>query len=93
MPFTTETARTLGARGGGATVERHGRPHMQAIGRRGFRATVHVIERPGAGAIAYDRYTWLVSVQATDEGLGVVSRDARHRLQPPYDRDAAASGA
>ncbi len=41
MPrFTSETAAAIGARGGRATVARHGREHMRAIGRRGFAATV-----------------------------------------------------
>jgi len=60
MPFTTTTARTAGALGGRATVRRHGRPHMQTIGKRGFRATVQVLGRPGAGAVGYDRYSWLL---------------------------------
>lgn len=41
MPrFTTATARALGRKGGQATVARHGRAHMQRIGRRGFHAMV-----------------------------------------------------
>lgn len=36
--FTKESAREMGARGGRATVEKHGRGHMREIGKRGFQA-------------------------------------------------------
>lgn len=37
--ITKENARLLGSRGGRSTVQRHGREHMVAIGRRGFDTT------------------------------------------------------
>lgn len=40
MPFTPQTARIYGQRGGQATVQRHGREHMRRIGQAGFAATV-----------------------------------------------------
>lgn len=36
--FTKQTAKEMGSKGGKATVERHGRSHMQEIARRGFQA-------------------------------------------------------
>jgi hypothetical protein len=41
MPrFTPENAATHGRKGGMTTVQRHGRAHMQRIGKLGFAATV-----------------------------------------------------
>lgn len=40
MKFNSATARLHGQAGGKKTFERHGRAHMQAIGRAGFKATV-----------------------------------------------------
>ena len=41
MPkFTASNAVEMGQRGGNATVKKHGRAHMRAIGRRGFAETV-----------------------------------------------------
>jgi hypothetical protein len=41
MPrFTPENAATHGRKGGMTTVQRHGRAHMQRIGKQGFQATV-----------------------------------------------------
>ena len=56
MPFTAENAAALGAKGGRATVQRHGPAHMQRIAKNGFRAAVAAIERPGRGEVTYDRY-------------------------------------
>jgi hypothetical protein len=39
MRFTPHNAKAHGRAGGLATLARHGREHMQAIGRRGFAAT------------------------------------------------------
>jgi general stress protein YciG len=36
MPFTRATAAAMGRQGGRSTFARHGREHMQAIGRKGF---------------------------------------------------------
>ena len=38
--ITRKTAKQLGAKGGKKTFEKHGKRHMQDIGRRGFKATV-----------------------------------------------------
>lgn len=38
MPFTADTAKAMGRLGGRSTVARHGKAHMQAIGRKGFAA-------------------------------------------------------
>jgi hypothetical protein len=41
MPkFTSENARAMGSKGGQTTYQRHGRAHMQKIGRIGFMTTV-----------------------------------------------------
>jgi general stress protein YciG len=48
-----------GRAGGLATARRHGAEHMRTIGRRGWQATVSVVERPGNGAVTYDRLAWL----------------------------------
>lgn len=40
MAFTPENAAAHGRKGGLRTVERHGREHMQRIGKLGFKATV-----------------------------------------------------
>jgi hypothetical protein len=41
MPkFTPENAAAMGRKGGKRTAERHGRAHMQRIGKLGFAATV-----------------------------------------------------
>ena len=39
MRFTSLTAKLMGRKGGLATVRKHGHEHMQAIGRKGFKAT------------------------------------------------------
>jgi general stress protein YciG len=39
VKFTRKTARSFGRKGGTSTFRRHGREHMQAIGRRGIAAT------------------------------------------------------
>ena len=71
MPFTTTTARTAGALGGRATVRRHGRDHMQTIGKAGFRATVRQRHVQPDGSIKFDAYAWLLW------RLGYVSRQQR----------------
>ena len=71
MPFTRETARVAGAVGGRATAQRHGRDHMQAIGRRGFRATASQRHVQPDGSVTYDAYAWLLW------RLGYVSRRQR----------------
>ncbi len=38
--ITKKNAKQLGAKGGKATVAKHGKAHMRHIGRLGFRATV-----------------------------------------------------
>ena len=60
MPFSTETARTAGAVGGRATVRRHGRDHMQAIGKAGFRATASQRHVQPDGTVVYDAHAWLL---------------------------------
>jgi hypothetical protein len=49
MPFTKANAAVLGRRSDLATSQRYDRAHLQTIGRRGFRATTGVLERPGRG--------------------------------------------
>jgi hypothetical protein len=60
MPFTRETAQAAGAVGGRATAQRHGRDHMQRIGKRGFRATVRQRHVQPDGTVTYDAYAWLL---------------------------------
>lgn len=40
MTFNSKSAAEAGRKGGLTTVERHGRSHMQQIGRKGFHAVV-----------------------------------------------------
>jgi hypothetical protein len=48
-----------GRKGGRVTVERYGRPHMQALGRRGF-AIVKSRRCVDAQGNVWDPYTWLL---------------------------------
>jgi hypothetical protein len=67
MPCSKETAAAAGRRGGLATLARYGRSYLQTIGRRGFRATTRVLERPGQGAVGYDRRAWLLGKLFPDQ--------------------------
>jgi hypothetical protein len=63
-PFTSENARTMGARGGRKTLQRHGCQHMRRIGLLGFWATV---DRHWNGdARAYINYLIMLGLAATD---------------------------
>lgn len=65
MPrFTADTAAAMGAKGGRATVARHGRAHMAAIGVRGFWRTV--LRHWGGDPRAYVNYLIALGIAATD---------------------------
>jgi hypothetical protein len=77
MGFTPDVARQLGARGGRATVERHGRDHMRRIGWRGFRAVAAQRRIDGEGNL-WSPYTWLLwklhGIKVRDNGKGCQPR-------------------
>ena len=63
MMITTTNAATLARRSHAAHRQRDPagyRQRQRAAGQRGYRATISVLERPGAGAITYDRKAWLL---------------------------------
>jgi hypothetical protein len=62
--FTSATAALFGSKGGKTTVTRHGRTHMQRIGKRGFWATVH--RHWNGDARAFVNYRILLGLAATD---------------------------
>ena len=63
MMITTANAATLARRSHAVHRPRDPagyRQRQRAAGQRGYRATIRVLERPGAGVVTYDRKAWLL---------------------------------
>ena len=63
-PFTKANAAAMGAKGGRRTAEKHGRLHMELIGRRGWWATV--LRHWNGDPRAYMNYIIALGLAATD---------------------------
>lgn len=88
--------RAIASKGGRTTYERHGRRHMQRIGRRGWETTtaryfaadplLHITWLTTAGAYAYFSHTGL-TMKYTREGRAVWPEEL-----PPHPARLVASG-